>query len=336
LPFAPGDLLLVLGGLAIATGSVNALILGVCVTLAIISGAMLGREVFALVGRAALERAASVLRFKPALDRVSRMVQRGGWRAVFVARLIPGLRIQTTQVAGVTGMPRLEFLVGLVPAVIIYVAFFVTVGRLAGQPAVHAFHRAEHRLFVLAAFAVLAAAFVLSVRWLAERGHLNVLEPIVLGVRRELADEFEARLSHDLGPEATWHVYPVVRRVWAGTVDLLLVIAITIYGLTAAMGLETTEVVLDPAGLLVLAGVALLYRIPLEAIWGQTLGKRIMGISVYGPDDAPPGWERAVLRNLVGILPPVWLIDVFLLWRSPCRQRLGDRLCDATVRRVAR
>ena len=246
LPFAPGDLLLVLGGLAIATGSVNALVLGLAVTLAIIGGAMLGREVFALVGRAALERAANALRFRPALDRVSAMVQRGGWRAVFAARLIPGLRIQTTQVAGVSGMPRREFLLGLVPAVVIYVAFFITVGRLAGQPAVHLFHRAEHRLFILAAFALLAAAFVLSVRWLAERGHLNVLEPIVLGVRRELADEIEAWLTRQQGPQAQWHVFPVVRRLWAGSVDLLLTIAIAIYALTAALGLENTEVALAP------------------------------------------------------------------------------------------
>lgn len=336
LPFAPGDLLLVLGGLAIATGSVNALVLGIAVVAGIIAGAMLGREVFALVGRPALERAANALRFRPALDRVSAMIQRGGWRAVFVARLVPGLRIQTTQVAGVTGMPRREFLLGLTPAVVIYVAFFIAVGRVAGQPAVHLFHRAEHRLFILTAFALLAAAFILSIRWLAERGHLNVLEPIVLGVRRDLADEFEAWVTRQNGPQAPWHVFPVIRRLWAGTVDLLLTIAIAIYALTAVMGLENTELVLDPVGLLVLAAIFLVYRVPLEALWGQTLGKRIMGISVYGPDGAPPGWWRATLRNLVGVIPVVWLIDAVRLAHSPFRQRLGDRLSGVTVRRVAR
>lgn len=62
------------------------------------------------------------------------MLERHGWRAVFKARLIPGLRVHTTQVAGVRRMPRLQFLGGLLPATAVNVAAFVGLGAAFGRP----------------------------------------------------------------------------------------------------------------------------------------------------------------------------------------------------------
>src|SRR5207247_10700289 len=90
---------------------------------------------------------------------------------------------------------------------------------------------------------------------------------------------------------------PLICRRGAAIRDLTLTCGLTVLILTAASGLETTEVVLDPEGLLLLAGVTLLYRVPYEARTGQTLGKLLMGISVYGPEGGVPGWWRAALRN---------------------------------------
>src|SRR3989454_12399043 len=61
-------------------------------------------------------RVARPLHARVPLERASGLLQRGGWRAGFTARLIPGLRVHTTQVAGVSRMPRLTFLAGFVPA----------------------------------------------------------------------------------------------------------------------------------------------------------------------------------------------------------------------------
>src|SRR5205823_5393424 len=84
--------------------------------------------------------------------------------------MIAGLRIPTTQAAGVSNMPRLTFAAGLVPSVLVYIAFFVGLGALVGQPAVRLFHRAEHRFFVIAVTTLATLAVVLSIRWLARRG----------------------------------------------------------------------------------------------------------------------------------------------------------------------
>jgi uncharacterized RDD family membrane protein YckC len=263
------------------------------------------------------------------------MLHRRGALAVFIGRLIPGLRISTTQVAGVSRMPRLTFAAGLIPSVVIYIAFFVGLGALAGQPAVRLFHRAEHRFFVIAVTLLAALAVVLSIRWLARRGALAALDPIVLGVRRQMADAIDAAIfrGRDRG---SWRQYPLVRRVWAGLIDLAIVFVVTILILTAISGMDTSEIVLDPEGLLLLAVIALAYRVPIEARTGQTIGKTLMGISVYGPEGGVPGWWRAALRNLAGVLLPLWPVDAVLLLRTGRRQRLGDLLTRATVRRVAR
>jgi uncharacterized RDD family membrane protein YckC len=86
---------------------------------------------------------------------------------------------------------------------------------------------------------------------------------------------------------------------------------------------------------LLLAIIALVYRVPIEARTGQSIGKTLMGISVYGPKEGVPGWRRAAVRNLVGVLIPLWPIDAVLLLRNHRRQRLGDLLTETAVRRVA-
>jgi len=334
IPFAPGDLLLIIAGIAIASDTVDPLPMVAALMLATILGAMIGREVFAAVGRPALKRAADALGFRRALDRTTELLKRRGAPAVFVGRLIPGLRITTTQVAGVSNMPRLTFAAGLIPSVAVYVAIFVGLGALAGQPAVRLFHRAEHRFFVIGVTVLAALAVILSVRWLARRRALSALDPIVLGVRRQLADSIEATIFH-AGEDRGWRQYPFVRRLWAGLIDLAIVFIGAILLLTAVSGLDNAEVVLDPEGLLVLAVIALAYRVPIEARTGQTIGKTLMGISVYGPDGVP-GWWRATARNLAGVALPLWPIDAVLLLRATRRQRLGDLLTRTPVRRVAR
>src|SRR6202171_3104419 len=187
IPFAPGDLLLIIAGIAIASDTVEPVPMVAALLAASVLGALIGREVFAAVGRPALMKAADALGFRPALERATHLLRRRGAPAVFIGRLIPGLRISTTQVAGVSKLPRLTFALGLIPSVVVYVAVFVGLGALAGQPAGRLFHRAEHRFFVIAVTVLAALAVILSVRWLARRGALAALDPIVLGVRRRMA-----------------------------------------------------------------------------------------------------------------------------------------------------
>src|ERR1700686_208287 len=237
-PFAPGDILLIIAGVAIASDTVEPVPMVAALLTATVVGAMIGREVFAAVGRPALMKAADALGFRSALERATNLLRRGGPAAVFIGRLIPGLRISTTQVAGVSKMPRLTFAAGLIPSVVIYIAIFVGLGALAGQPAVRLFHRAEHRFFVIAVTLLAALAVILSVRWLARRGALSALDPIVVGVRRQMADAIDAAIFR--GRDGSWRQYPLVRRVWAALIDLAIVFVVTILILTATSGRATS------------------------------------------------------------------------------------------------
>jgi len=156
LPFAPGDLVLAIGGIAIAGGRVNAALFVGAVAVAILSGAIFGRELFALLGWDRLMRVARPLHARVPLERASGLLQRGGWRAVFTARLIPGLRVHTTQVAGVSRMPRL-------PATAVYIGAFVGLGAAFGRPILTLIHEAEHQVLIaIGLIVVLVIAFLLT------------------------------------------------------------------------------------------------------------------------------------------------------------------------------
>src|SRR5207244_13179202 len=118
---------------------------------AVLLGSLAGRELFGLIGWERLMRVARRVRAEKPLDHAARLIARGGWRGVFVARLIPGLRVHTTQIAGVSGIPRRTFLVGVVPAAALYVVAFVGLGDALGHPALKLLKAGEHRLFTVVA-----------------------------------------------------------------------------------------------------------------------------------------------------------------------------------------
>ena len=163
--FAPGDLLLGLGGIAIATGRVNPFLFVPAVFVATLSGALIGRELFAWLGWERLMKVARRLGAQKALERTARLIERHGWRAVFVARLIPGLRVHTTEIVGVMRMPRKQFVLGLLPATTVYVAAFVGLGAALGHPLVTLLSQGEHKLFVAVAFAASGAGILILLRW---------------------------------------------------------------------------------------------------------------------------------------------------------------------------
>src|SRR6202521_2283512 len=163
LPFAPGDLVLAIGGIAIAGGRVNPFMLVGAVSISITVGALIGREAARLLGWQRLMKVAEPLHARGPLERAAGLLQRGGWRAVFTARLIPGLRVYTTQVAGVSGVPLRTFIGGLLPANVVYIASFVGLGAAFGRPILALIHAAEQQLLIaLGVLVALVLVFFLT------------------------------------------------------------------------------------------------------------------------------------------------------------------------------
>lgn len=76
------------------------------------------------------------------------------------------------------------------------------------------------------------------------------------------------------------------------------------------------------------------YTIVLEAIWGQTLGKRAMGLRVIARDGAPVGWSGSVTRNLlrtVDMLPFGYALGLLSSLFDAHGRRLGDLVAGTLV-----
>src|SRR4030088_2269121 len=167
LPFAPGDIVLAIGGIAIAGGGVNPVLMVGLTLVAIILGAVLGRDITALLGRDRIMKIARPLHAEKPLARAAQLLRRGGWRTVFTARLIPGLRVYTTQMAGVTGVPRSTFLGGLIPSSIVYVAGFLGLCAAFGRPVLALIHQSQNKLVFIVLGVALMVPAVLGFRVVA-------------------------------------------------------------------------------------------------------------------------------------------------------------------------
>jgi membrane-associated protein len=137
LPFAPGELVLIAGGLLIAAGGLDPIIFVPLAIAACLAGALVGYSWARLVGEVGLATLARRVRQEENLARVSGRIRSAGPRAIAVSRLIPGLRIYTTLVAGAAGVGRRTFLLGVAPATAAWVGLFVVLGAVAGLPVEH-------------------------------------------------------------------------------------------------------------------------------------------------------------------------------------------------------
>jgi uncharacterized RDD family membrane protein YckC len=77
-----------------------------------------------------------------------------------------------------------------------------------------------------------------------------------------------------------------------------------------------------------------LYYIVLEGLQGATIGKMLVKIRVVQEDGSACGFGPALVRNLLRIidgLPLLYVIGLILIYRSPRKQRLGDRVAKTIV-----
>jgi uncharacterized RDD family membrane protein YckC len=71
-----------------------------------------------------------------------------------------------------------------------------------------------------------------------------------------------------------------------------------------------------------------------EALGGQTVGKRLVGVRVMRDTGAPCGWAAGILRNvllIVDFLPALFLVGFVTILVSRKRQRIGDLVAGTVV-----
>jgi membrane protein DedA with SNARE-associated domain len=164
LPMAPGDLLLVGAGVLISTGGLDPVVFLPLAFLASMCGAMVGYTWARAIGARALWALAERLRAGRHLERAAERLSSAGPWTILVARLIPGLRINTTLVAGALRVPRRTYLAGLIPSIIVWEVVFVGLGAAVGTPVEHYLGRLEHLMLRGAVFILIGLAGYLAVR----------------------------------------------------------------------------------------------------------------------------------------------------------------------------
>ena len=83
--------------------------------------------------------------------------------------------------------------------------------------------------------------------------------------------------------------------------------------------------------------VALVYYIVLEARFGTTLGKRLVGLSVVRLEGGGPlDWQTSIVRNVLRLVDGFlfYLVGAIAVWTSDRKQRIGDRVAGTVVVRT--
>jgi membrane protein DedA with SNARE-associated domain len=158
LPIAPGEAVLVGAGLLIASGGAPAwLVLPLCYV-AVLGGALTGFAWARLIGPKRLRALAARIHATGPYDRAAERLRDATPLEIGVSRLLPGLRIYTTLVAGAVGLETRQFLYGVVPAIAVWVLLFTLLGVFAGAPVERLIGRVEAyglRIFVYAGLAII-------------------------------------------------------------------------------------------------------------------------------------------------------------------------------------
>lgn len=164
LPFAPGELTLIVAGLLIAAGGLDPFVFLPIAILACVGGELLGYSWAAVVGPRSLETIANRLHQRKAYERVAERLREADATQIAISRLVPGLRIYTTLVAGAVGVRRRTFLLGATPATIVWVAVFVILGAAVGVPVEHLFNSVARLAFQGAILIVIGIGGYFAIR----------------------------------------------------------------------------------------------------------------------------------------------------------------------------
>lgn len=116
----------------------------------------------------------------------------------------------------------------------------------------------------------------------------------------------------------------------ANIIDEILVILplVAIASLTKT-GSDNSETYMAIGGVLLL-----IYLIVAEAVWGQTLGKKLFGIKVMMQDGKNCTVLGAILRNVFRIIDMIfggYLLAIIVMTITPKRQRIGDLIAKTVV-----
>jgi membrane-associated protein len=304
LPFAPGEIVLLAAGLLIAAGGLDPYVLIPLAMLACVVGSIVGYSWARLVGERGLISLAQRLHQQRNLERVSKRVRSAGWTGVALSRLIPGLRIYTTLVAGAVRVPRRTFIAAMVPSTVVWVGVFVALGTVVGIPVEHFFNRVEQLAVQGVILILMGLGVFLAIRRTPPSTGAGLVR-VPRGVRASIA------AAIDIG-------------VTASIVTGLLALGRRLFGI--GIGAGWLDVVIP----MVIVGI--IYIVAARRSAGATVGEALLQTSYVSGRQLPrrpqAAWQaaRALLASSPDELQPT--ADLLRSLADPGRLRLVRHLLD--------
>jgi uncharacterized RDD family membrane protein YckC len=129
------------------------------------------------------------------------------------------------------------------------------------------------------------------------------------------------------------------RRIGAALIDIALMIVLSIVVGIVLGGAEASDgeasINLEGDQSLVFFALVFLYYFVTESAWGQTVGKRALGVVVVDKDSgAPAGAGKVVIRTLLRVvdaLPVLYLLGLIVMLATGSKQRIGDLAAGTVV-----
>jgi len=134
LPLLPGDVILLAAGYLAAAHSTHLLLFLALGYGSAVAGALVCYAVSRRLGRRVVLRWGRRVRLTPdRLERAESWLARRGWLAIFVARVLPGTRINASIAAGCLRLPLRSFVGGVLPSTVVWLGGFTLLGFLLGD-----------------------------------------------------------------------------------------------------------------------------------------------------------------------------------------------------------
>ena len=166
LPVAPGEAVLIGAGLLVASGAVPIWLMAPLAYLAVICGVLSGYTWAHRIGPKRLHALASRLHAGGPYDRAAARLRAASPLQIAASRLLPGLRVYTSLVAGAVGLNLRRFMTGVLPASALWVVAFMGLGLFVGAPMERLFGRFEAYGVRAVAVAVVVVVWVVAARWM--------------------------------------------------------------------------------------------------------------------------------------------------------------------------
>ncbi len=238
----PGELTLIVAGLLIATGGLDPWVFVPLAIASCVTGALAGYSWARIVGEHGLTAAAERFHQTKRLSRVTARLKVAGARDIGLCRLIPGLRVYTSLVAGAVGVDRQRFLLGAVPSAVLWVIVYIVVGVVAGAPAARFLGELQGLILQGGILIVAGVGGYLAIRHVPEGSRAGLMR-LPANLRSILALGVDMALIGAVVAGVLGVVRPLTRiGAFAGWIDIVVVVAViaVCYSIATHRGMRAT------------------------------------------------------------------------------------------------